>query len=410
MKKFIASFQIVFSIVLVAFISACAVTVKPDSDYLSQLAARQDAPKMFDTKENMDGSTHFYFEGEAYNGKPTRVFAIYNEPSTGSAPYPAVVLVHGGGGTAFSAWVKKWNDAGFAAISIAVEGQTDVRLDKRVKGGAFWEGHEWAGPARVGVYHDNAKPLQDQWMYHAVSATIRANNLLRSFSTIDTDHIGLAGISWGGVISSTVVGFDQRFDFAIPIYGCGHLSVMGNHYQTALQNNATYLTYWEPGLRIANYQGPTLWLTGLNDQHFSLDAQAQTYEPLSGPTAVSIQEDLMHGHGAGWNVNEPYRFAQAVVANKPLPLIFDTVTQTRQQLQASITTAKPVKTAKAILFYSTNTGHTGKRQWEQMPIAITQAGDQLSLMAEWPADATAGFFNVEINHLVFSSEFLTRAE
>jgi hypothetical protein len=36
-----------------------------------------------------------------------------------------VVLVHCG--SAFEKWVTKWNDVGFTAISIAVEGQKDQR-------------------------------------------------------------------------------------------------------------------------------------------------------------------------------------------------------------------------------------------------------------------------------------------
>ena len=46
-----------------------------------------------------------------------------------------MVLVHGGGGTAFKEWVEKWNARGYAAISIAVEGQTD----KRSEDGESWE-------------------------------------------------------------------------------------------------------------------------------------------------------------------------------------------------------------------------------------------------------------------------------
>ena len=29
---------------------------------------------------------------------------------------PGMVLVHGGGGTAFASWVKRWNDRGYAAM------------------------------------------------------------------------------------------------------------------------------------------------------------------------------------------------------------------------------------------------------------------------------------------------------
>jgi len=48
-----------------------------------------------------------FYEGQPYKGKPTHVFAYYASPATvgsGAATgrgFPGVVLVHGGGGTAF---------------------------------------------------------------------------------------------------------------------------------------------------------------------------------------------------------------------------------------------------------------------------------------------------------------------
>ena len=64
----------------------------------------------------------------------------------GLGKLPGIALVHGGGGTAFREWVEKWNQRGFAAISIAVEGQTDERDPK-----TRWKRHAWAGPERDGI-------------------------------------------------------------------------------------------------------------------------------------------------------------------------------------------------------------------------------------------------------------------
>ncbi len=89
-----------------------------------------------------------YFDGPAYRGQPTRIFAWYGVPDRPvGAPavfgrLPSVVLVHGGGGTAFEEWVRRWNAHGFAALSIAVEGQTD----ERGPDGKSWVRHAWAGP------------------------------------------------------------------------------------------------------------------------------------------------------------------------------------------------------------------------------------------------------------------------
>src|SRR5215472_18001055 len=48
--------------------------------------------------------TSLYYEGEPYRGKPTRVFAYLARPEKAQGRLPAMVLVHGGGGTAFPGW------------------------------------------------------------------------------------------------------------------------------------------------------------------------------------------------------------------------------------------------------------------------------------------------------------------
>jgi dipeptidyl aminopeptidase/acylaminoacyl peptidase len=85
------------------------------------------APKTYDENGHAvpvaAGETKaIYFDALNYQGKPTRVFAWLGIPEGASAdnPVPAIVLVQGGGGTAFKNWVRMWNERGYAAISIAV--------------------------------------------------------------------------------------------------------------------------------------------------------------------------------------------------------------------------------------------------------------------------------------------------
>ena len=54
-------------------------------------------------------------------------------------------------------------------------------------------------------------------------ANILAGNLLRAQPFVDESRVGVTGISWGGVSASILIGFEQRFAFAVPVYGsaCG---------------------------------------------------------------------------------------------------------------------------------------------------------------------------------------------
>ncbi len=292
------------------------------------LVSEKEAPQTYDLERRQDGLQQLYLDGPQYEGTETRFFAIYGRPddpleSERIMPgrVPAVVLVHGGGGTAFSEWVRRWNNAGFAAISIAVEGQTDEILDESLRGRARWASHDLGGPQRMGIYQDFAEPISDEWMFHSVYAAIQANNFLRSQAQIDPEHVGIVGISWGGVITATTIGFDDRFSFAVPIYGSGSLASIPNQYGSSLAANPEYAELWEPTLRLPGFTKPTLWLTGRAENNFFLPAQAASYRSVGGKVSVSIKPDMRHGHEAGWNEPEPYLFASAMSRNGTSPYV-----------------------------------------------------------------------------------------
>src|SRR4051812_14567999 len=75
-----------------------------------------DVPKTF-PGEGFDspGLESVLYESVPYKGKVTRVAAYIGIPAHAAGEkVPAMVLVHGGGGTAFPEWVKLWNARGYA--------------------------------------------------------------------------------------------------------------------------------------------------------------------------------------------------------------------------------------------------------------------------------------------------------
>ncbi|MBM4021470.1 MAG: acetylxylan esterase, partial [Planctomycetes bacterium] len=155
------------------------------------------------------GLESFFYEGAEFKGKPSWVFAYYGVPK-GDPPaggWPAVVCAHGGGGTAFPEWVRKWNNAGYAAIAMDLEGHLPGGNAHQVEGGfPPTQGHQNAHPARVDYFGDRVLPAPEQWFYHAVADVIRADSLLRSRPEINKDKIGLTGISWGATVACTAAG------------------------------------------------------------------------------------------------------------------------------------------------------------------------------------------------------------
>jgi len=342
-----------------------------------------------------------YFEGLPHQGKPTRVFAWLGLPEKRTGKVPGVVLVHGGGGTAFKEWVQKWNEQGFAAISIAVEGQTDERISGAPPG-AQWKRHAAAGPARQGIYGDSAEALADQWMYHAVADVILANSLLRSLPEVDPTHVGVSGISWGGIITATVVGIDSRFAFGIPIYGCGALDRAPNQYGRALSNLAMYREVWEPLLRLPRATMPLLWLTGPRDAHFPLDIQQASYRAAAGPRMVAVPLDMKHGHPPGWNPPDSYAFARAIV-DTGRPWAREIAQEFRNRTaRVEFDVARPVQSAVLIF--------KGAADWEQAPAQLETASGRATTSASVPAGTTAYYFNLDAGGPTLSSELRTVTE
>lgn len=344
-----------------------------------------------------------FYDGVDWKGSPTRVFAWLGIPDNQQGKVPGVVLIHGGGGTAFPEWVKLWNRHGFAAISIAVEGQTDAidQADQK-----SWTRHDWAGPARVGIYGDSNEPLKDQWMYHAVADTVLANSLLGSFPEVDAGKVGVMGISWGGVIASTVIGIDPRFAFAIPVYGCGHLGDADNQYGQALGGNALYQGVWDPMVRMEQVKTPVLWSSWPQDSHFPLDCQAACYRASAGDHMVALIPGMGHSHEASWVRPESYAFAESIVRDGKPWCLQTSVTSANEIARAEFTATKPLD--RAILVSTVDTGVTGGKKWVESPAKLEKSDGHWSCSAPLPVGTTGWFINVLSGDLTAGSDYQIR--
>lgn len=276
----------------------------------------------FKVYPNLQG---LFFDGLSFHGKPTRVFCWYGVPS-GMLPgekRPAVLLVHGGGGTVFPEWIKKWNDKGYIALSIALEGQVPGVKDPEAPLPG-WPTHEFSGPYRNGFFLDvDTDTLQDQWFYHAVADVILANSLIRTFPEVDTSLIGVTGISWGGILVNVIAGLDDRLAFSIPVYGCGYLQETPL-YSKQLQalspsGQSFFFVNWEPSNYIPLQSCPTLFVNGTNDCHFTMNSFNKTYHASRNEKYLRIEHNMLHGHSPGWEPGSVYSFADYITKGSARP-------------------------------------------------------------------------------------------
>ncbi len=391
---------------LLAFL-ALTLAADPAADrkvVLGLVAVCAQAPKVHEAEGfKPDGTVRaIFYDALPWQGKPTRVFAWIGLPARRTGKVPGIVVVHGGGGTAFKEWVQKWNDQGFAAISIAVEGQTDVNENK-AKGRPTWARHAFSGPARDGTFADTKLPLKEQWMYHALADTMLAHSLLRSLPEVDASKIGVMGISWGGVITSTVIGLDERFAFGIPTYGCGHLFDAENHWGKALHDNEGYIKTWDGMNYAERVKMPVLWLSWPQDAHFPLGCQAEHYRQTPGPRMVSLITKMGHSHPAGWNPPDSYAFAKSVVeTGRPWGNSPSATTKDGYAI-AVFHSTKPI--TKAVLVSTTDRGFTGARKWVETPAAAASGGGGTTASAPLPPGTTAWYVNAYAGALTLTSDY-----
>ena len=296
-------------------------------------SARERVPQLhrlpsLDPTNEHKGILAGWFEGASLSdGQKTKVFGYYGLPREASPenPVPGIVLVHGGGGHAFLNWVKMWNDRGYAAIALDFTGFFPTCPNAGIKGEPA---ENWCRELPLTIAEDGYTvaptndemtssdgPVEDMWMYHAVTQAILSSNILRADACVRPDQIGISGVSWGGVITSITIGYDNRFSFAVPIYGSGYLDEsmawMGEKFSGAATKRL-----WLAQDRFENVHFPVLWQCWNDDTCFSINSNGKSYLhalPNNPDSRLSVVHEMGHSHRRAWVRKEPLIFADSVI-------------------------------------------------------------------------------------------------
>jgi len=344
-----------------------------------------------------------YYDSVPYAGKPTRVFAFLGMPKVPKGTkVPGIVLVHGGGGSAFESWVRLWNARGYAAIAMDTCGTLPVGSY------ASWKRNEYGGAMDCGGFYSIDNPTTDQWTYQAISSIVIANSLLRSLPGVDPKRIGITGVSWGGYLTCIASGVDNRFAFSAPVYGCGFLgdnsAWLGEFKAIGKEKAEKWLSLWDPSVYLPNAGMPMLWITGSKDFAYPMDSLQKSYRLPRNTRTLCIKIDMIHGHGyMSETPEEIHTFANTVcLKGTPLARI------TAQGLDGNMLWAKynsktPIKSA--VLNYTKDTTANFDRIWVAQPAVII--GNKVTAWV--PAFAKAFYLNLtDSRNLVVSTEYIQR--
>ncbi|MBQ4269877.1 MAG: dienelactone hydrolase family protein [Clostridia bacterium] len=253
----------------------------------------------------------FKFQSVGYSKKQldsTWVFATIGTPSQKKFPmpeggYPAVILLHGGGGQVYTDWIQWWTNRGFVALAF------DNYANQLNKRGDNVANNEGGPTSHDGPIFDDPNDYTDSWVYHAVAGTILSNNLLRQRADVDKNRIGLTGISWGSVIAQITSGVDKRFAAFAPVYGSGYLYEDENWKNTVSNSSPAdqakgfggedkdkWISLFDPSSYLPYCTRPTLFVSGIDDNCFCALNRTRSAALIKGKAFYAQHHDLGHGH------------------------------------------------------------------------------------------------------------------
>ena len=352
----------------------------------------------------IDGVNPIWIEGEMWKGKPTRIFAWWGLPADAGVDrkVPAMVLVHGGGGTAFASWVKRWTDRGYAAIAMdtcggAPRGEKDGKPHPR---------HAWSGP----YGWDDARgypdgPLADQWPYQAVTAIIRCHSFIRSLPEVDAERTGITGISWGGYLTSVTMGVDHRFKFAAPVYGCGWYDLNPAVWKNVAGGGDKFLRWldnWDAKHYIGDTLCPVLRCNGNLDIFYTMEMTRRSTEalPKSTPSYLSIKHKMAHGHPPAGDPKEIAAWADYYLKGWARPLSVIEAKMSDGRMAVRIDPGDEEAVSAELLYTkegqpsSPDVRFSDSREWIVVPIdGFTRGATSVSV--DVPAEALIFFVNVK---------------
>lgn len=327
-------------------------------------------------ESDFEGLKALLVKGKGPNGSDAEFFCYYGVPD-GARPekgWPGVVLVHGGGGTAFPQYVRMWTELGFAVIAPDWYNRRPA------------PGLTNAAPTEVNVPRVELPGGKRQDHVANVANMILAHSLIRSFPEVDAARTVYVGLSWGSWYGSCVTAVDDRFKGACMIYLCDR------------QPDATAdprLGKFVRGPFHRAMKVPSWWIAWPKDSNGLPSTLQAGWEACPHEFGRAIVHNLGHSH-EGFSVLAVHRMARSFVgADVRLPRL------SLGRREGNAVSAEIVDAGKgvadALLWYTTRPplaiGELTKNkdtEWKSVPARIQ--GKTVS--ATLPEDARIAYLSV----------------
>lgn len=229
-----------------------------------------------------------YYSSRPYKGRPVKIFGYFCYPAKRTGKIPALLLSHGGGGTASLPRAEEWARRGYAVLAIDLPGKGENRRRSRS-----------TGPDMTVKNLLRTQPeLSYNYLVHAVAAARNGITYLTQRKEIDPQRIGMIGLSWGGVLTLLTNGQDKRLKAAVNVFGAGHIPEGCTWEDWFSSMSATDEALWDNNLDPKNFlatqHAPILFITGTNDHCYYLTTFQKSYLEAAGPKAFYLIPNLRH--------------------------------------------------------------------------------------------------------------------
>ena len=273
--------------------------------------------------------------------------------------FPGIVLIHGGGGTAYPQYTQFWVKQGYAVIALDWYNQRPIPPVEPKKPRA---------PLPGGRRQDHVANVANM---------VLAHSLLRSLKNVNPDKTAFVGLSWGSWYGAMVASVDPRFKGGVEIY-CGDVkwsdSKRGKSFINGRFHHAAKI--------------PLYWVAGTNDQNVTLESLGKGFRECAKLENKSLVIRLPHSH-VGFYFDSCLRMAAHFTRGETgLPKLSD-ITQNGNTVSAKI--LDPGKgIGYAVLCYTDSTEKVyHKRLWKSIPAKI----EKDVITAELPAGAHQFFLS-----------------
>lgn len=322
------------------------------------------------------------FTSEVCNGVPMRIFAWYARPAA-EGSYPAVLSIHGRGGSADLNRAKAFAAAGYACLSYEWDGSRHLMPDLKpgdlpsTRPYTVYGNHDYASTSAQFVLlgPDGKAPM----LFHSVIAARRGLSWMSQQPQVDPRQLAVEGHSWGGFTAQIVAGVDARVKATVSSAAAG---AWISRYVAKLEGHTKDLSPWEmfqwsqrydPAAFADRIASPILIRLGTGDFFGSIDTLADYWPSITGAKTLELLPAANHTFG---DVETRVAFFDSIFRNGPSFPQVGQVTLTPADHGAwtlSIQPQGPAEITKAAISWTTAAGNWDTRNWAQRP--MTREGD-----------------------------------